>query len=65
MGSFFHMPRREAMVLAFLIVFSVIAFLPVWRTVEIAGMAAFGWFMVALMLVSPSLALWAFRERRP
>lgn len=58
------MDRGERAVLAFLIAFSVVAFLPVWRTVEIAGMAVFGWLMAALMVISPALALVTFSRRQ-
>ncbi len=61
--SFFPMDRAEAATLAFLVSFSVFSFLPAWRTHEIAGMAVFGWLMTALMVLSPSLALFVFRRR--
>lgn len=67
MKSFFPMGRGEVATLAFLIVFSVFSFLPVWRTAEFAGMAVFGWLMAALMVISPALALAVFlftRRRR-
>ena len=67
MKSFFPMGRGEAATLLFLILFSAISFLPVWRTLEVAGMAAFGWWMAALMVISPALALGVFvlgRRRR-
>ncbi len=57
------MARGEAGALAFLILFSVVSFLPVWRTTEVAGMAVFGWLMAALMLLSPAVTLWVFRRR--
>ncbi len=63
-NGFFPMGRGEAAALGFLILFSVVSFLPVWRTVEVAGMAVFGWLMAALMLLSPALTLWVFRRRR-
>jgi len=47
-------------VLLFLIAFSAFSFLPVWRQVEVAGIAVFGWLMVALMLISPVLTLLVF-----
>lgn len=61
------MRRGEAVTLLLLVAFSAISFLPVWRTLEVAGMAVFGWLMTALMLVSPALALLVFltdRQRR-
>ena len=36
--SFFQMGRGEAAVLLFLILFSALSFLPVWRTIESAEM---------------------------
>ena len=70
--SFFSMPKSEAGVLLFLVAFSALSFLPAWRTITIAGMAAFGWLMAALMVVSPALALFVFlhahrssRDRAP
>jgi hypothetical protein len=65
--SFFQMGRVEVAVLVFLILFSAVSFLPIWRHVEFAGMVVFGWMMAALMVVSPALALAIFlmgRRRR-
>jgi len=58
--SFFSMGRGEGATLVFLILFSAVSFLPVWRTLELAGMAVFGWLMAALMVISPALALTVF-----
>ena len=54
------MGRGEGATLTFLILFSAFSFLPVWRTVEVAGMVVFGWLMAALMVISPALALTVF-----
>lgn len=54
------MKRGEAAALLFLVVFSAFSFLPVWRRIEIGGIAVFGWLMVALMLISPVLTLVVF-----
>jgi uncharacterized membrane protein (DUF485 family) len=62
MKQFFPMSKGEALLLVFLIVVAVISFLPMWRTLEIGGMAVFGWFMAALMVTSPLLALLLFRR---
>ncbi len=62
MKHFFPMGKGEAPTLLFLIVFSIISFLPVWRTMEIGGMVVFGWLMAALMVISPALALLVFRR---
>ncbi len=58
------MNRMEAAALLFLVAFSFFSFLPSWRTEEIAGMAVFGWLMALLMVISPTLALLAFRRKR-
>ena len=63
-GEFFPMARGERLALAFLIVFAAVAFLPVWRDLQVLGMAASGWWMAALMLLSPILTLWVFGSRR-
>ena len=47
----------EALTPVFLMAFSALSFLPVWRHLEVAGMAVFGWLMAALMVLSPTLAL--------
>lgn len=61
-SSWFPMHRGEALALAFLILFSVVAFLPPWREIRLAGMVLFGWLMAALMLLSPALMLLVFRR---
>lgn len=57
MKSFFPLRRGEGATLIFLIAFAAFAFIPEWRTVEVGGMAVFGWLIAALMLISPALAL--------
>jgi uncharacterized membrane protein len=61
MMQFFPMGKNEAMMLVYLLVMAVISFLPMWRTMEIGGVAVFGWLMAALMITSPLLALLVFR----
>ena len=58
------MSGAEAASLLVIIGFSVVSFLPPWRTLEIAGMAVFGWLMAALMVLSPALALFVFLRGR-
>lgn len=60
MKSFFPMKRGEAATLVFLVVFAAFSFIPVWRTIELGGMAVFGWLMAALMVISPAIALFTF-----
>lgn len=55
--DFFPMRRDEAVALAILVVASALAFLPSLREVELLGVAAFGWAMAGLMVLSPALAL--------
>jgi type VI protein secretion system component VasK len=62
MKQFFPMGKCEKLMLVFLIVMAVISFLPMWRTMEIGGMAVFGWLLAALMIISPLLALLVFRR---
>ena len=64
MKHFFPMVRREGATLVFLIAFAAFAFIPVWRDLEVRGMAVFGWLIAALMLVSPTVTLVAFLRRR-
>jgi type VI protein secretion system component VasK len=62
MKQFFPMDKGQVRMLVFLIVMAVISFLPMWRTMEIGGMAVFGWLMAALMITAPLLALLVFRH---
>jgi hypothetical protein len=61
---FFPMARGESSALLFLILFSVVCFLPTWRGIEVAGMAVTGWLLAALMVISPILTLWVVRSAR-
>ena len=61
---FFPMARGERSALLFLILFSAVCFLPVWRSLEVAGMALTGWMLAALMVISPILTLWVVRSAR-
>ena len=62
MKQFFPMGNGEILMLVYLIVMAVISFLPMWRTIEIGGMAVFGWLMAVLMITSPLLTLLVFRH---
>jgi len=62
MKQFFPMHRREKFVLPLLITFAVISFLPIWRTIEIRGIAVFGWLMAILMVASPVITLLVLRR---
>ena len=63
MKHFFPMVRREGATLVFLIAFAAFAFIPAWRTIELGGMAVFGWLIAALMLISPAVTLVTFLRR--
>ena len=63
MRSFFPLRRGEGATLVFLVAFAAFAFVPAWRTIELGGMAVFGWLIAALMLLSPALALVTFLWR--
>jgi len=64
MTSFFRMSRVELWYLTALILFSSASFLPMWREIYIAGMSLFGWWMAALMILSPLGALTIFVYER-
>ncbi len=63
--NFYPMARGEKVALGVLIFFAAVSFLPLARSVEVSGMALFGWLMAALMVLSPILTLWVFRRGRP
>jgi hypothetical protein len=60
MTSFFRMNKTERWFLVVLVALSAISFLPLWRDVYVAGMSLFGWWMAALMVLSPLGALVIF-----
>ena len=64
MRSFFSMGSGERSILVFLLVFSAITFLPLWREIEVGGMVVFGWLMATLMVLSPAVALLVLRRGR-
>ena len=62
--NFFPLRRAEGVSLSLIITFTIISFLSPWRTIELAGMAVFGWLMAVLMLLSPAIALLIFMRER-
>ena len=64
MTSFFRMHKSELWFLVSLILFSAASFLPMWRDIYVAGMSLFGWWMAALMILSPMGALLTFLYER-
>ena len=57
MSQFFSMDSGDRWYLFAITIFSVLAFMPWARTVEVGGMALFGWLMAILMIFSPAIAL--------
>jgi hypothetical protein len=66
MSSFLPMSKTERWLLVSLVVFSAVSFLPAWREIYIAGMSLFGWWMAALMILSPigALAVFFYERKR-
>ncbi len=64
MKGFFSMRAAERAMLLFLVLFSIFAFLPPWREIEVAGMVLLGWWMALLMVLSPAMTLAVFLWRR-
>ena len=55
---FFRLPKGDALFLAGLVLFYAAAFLlPALRTAKLSGIALFGWWMAALMVLGPLIAL--------
>jgi len=63
--NFYPMPKGEKTALGVLILAATAAFLPIARSVEVAGMVLSGWLMAGLMLLAPILTLCVFRHGRP
>lgn len=64
MSKFFPMPSGDRWFLLTIILFSVISFLPWIQEIQISGMALFGWMMAALMILSPTIALFRLIRHR-
>lgn len=56
-SSFYSMDSGDRWYLIVITLFSVIAFMPWARAVEVGGMSLFGWLMAVLMVFSPAIAL--------
>ena len=63
MSNFFPMPRGDRWYILAILLFAVVSFLPWSHSIQVAGMALFGWLMAALMVVAPVVALLRLRER--
>ena len=62
-SSFFPMPRGDRWYILAILLFAVVSFLPWSHSIQVAGMALFGWLMAILMVVAPVVALLRLRER--
>lgn len=60
MSNFISMPPGDRWYLIVLIGLSIIAFLPPWREMEVAGLSMLGWWMAFLMVYVPTSALIRF-----
>lgn len=54
---FFPIPRGDALTLVVLVALAFIGLLVDWGDRTIAGVAVLAWWMAALMLVSPGIAI--------
>ncbi|MFT4704340.1 MAG: hypothetical protein ACI81R_002043 [Bradymonadia bacterium] len=54
---FFPMRMGDAVTLVVLLLFSLLAFLPLWGDGRPGGVAPLAWCMAALMVLSPCIAL--------
>ena len=61
------MRSADRFYLSGLCLFAAVAFLPLFREPQVAGVSVFGWLMAALMVISPmgALALFLSERRRP
>ena len=63
MSNFFPMPRGDRWYILAILFFAVVSFLPWSHSIQVGGMALFGWLMAVLMVVAPVIALLRLRER--
>ncbi len=62
---FFPMRQGDRLYVVALLVYTAVAFLPVFREPQLGGISVFGWLMAVLMVLSPAGALTLFvLERR-
>jgi hypothetical protein len=55
--SFFTLPAGDRWYLCLLVGMAAVAFTPWSRTTELGGLPLFAWFMTALMVLAPAIAL--------
>ena len=63
MSGFFRLPKGDLLYIVALLLFALVAFLPWSRQTTWGGMAALGWLMAALMVLSPLIALARLRRK--
>ena len=61
---FFAFSSGDAALLATVLSFSAVGLLPVWRGMTWQGVSLLAWWMAALMLLSPTLALLRLAHER-
>ncbi|MEE2876661.1 MAG: hypothetical protein VX822_02610 [Candidatus Neomarinimicrobiota bacterium] len=64
MSRFFKMERGDRWYLIVITLFSIIAFMPWTRALDVGGMSLFGWLMALLMVFSPAIALYQLFLRK-
>jgi hypothetical protein len=64
MSNFFPISRGDFFYIVIILIFAFAAFLPWSHRIYLGGMALFGWLMAALMVLSPSIALFRHLSRR-
>jgi hypothetical protein len=62
--SFFTLPAGDRWFLGVLVASAAVAFTPWSRGTEVGGLSLFAWFMTALMVLAPSIALVRLIGRR-
>ena len=62
--SFFSLPSGDGWYLTALVAIAALAFTPWSRATEVGGLPLFAWFMTALMVLAPAIALVRLIDRR-
>ena len=62
--SFFPLPPGDRWYLSVLVAIAALAFTPWSRATELGGLPLFAWFMTALMIFAPAIALVRLIGRR-
>ena len=62
--GFFALPSGDRWYLGVLVAMAALAFTPWSRATELGGLPLFAWFMIALMVLAPAIALVRLIGRR-